>query len=345
MKDQYCDYSFMTKQKEVACGRLVATIENCEKGEESNSPSNMAEGKKLRLAGVEGGGTSFKLGIAEGNASNIIEQHQLRTKSPDETVEEILKWLEARQPFDSLGVSCFGPLDLNKRSKTWGCITSTPKKAWQDYNLLQKFVNIHGPRDIDTDVNAAALGELIHGGHGDAQSLAYVTVGTGIGVGCVVNGSPVHGMMHPESGHMKCPKADGDTYAGCCPFHGDCIEGMANSQAISERAGVTIDQLGDLDDDHIVWKFTAHYLAHLCVNLTLAYSPEVIVLGGGVLNRECLFPMIRGKFTSLLNGYIRLAKLEGGAARFIVPSKHDQPGLVGALELGNQARLNQQKKE
>ena len=200
---------------------------------------------------------------------------------------------------------------------------------------------------FDTDVNAAAVAELRaqqqkaaeSGKKKLPQSCAYITVGTGVGIGVMCGGGLVHGMLHPEGGHMIVPRADGDTFPGSCPFHKCCIEGMVASGALSARLNIDRSHLRDLADSDPVWDYTAHYLAHCCANLVYIVSPEVIVLGGGIMNRSCLFPLIRKKMLEIIAGYIAVPQLsEDGANNYIVPAIYgSNAGVQGALELARLA--------
>jgi fructokinase len=292
------------------------------------------------FAGVEGGGTTFKVAIAKGTPSNIVESTTFETNQS--TVQHVLEWLRPRK-FDALGLSCFGPLDLDPSSATYGYITTTPKLAFQHYNILGAFHELHCPKEFDTDVNAAVLAE-VHGADSGAISAAYVTVGTGVGVGLVTNGQPVHGVLHPEMGHYYPQRREGDTFEGVCPFHKHCLEGFVSAPAIAKRAGLTQAQLADLPDEHAIWDQVGYYLAQLCVTLILTISPHRIVLGGGVMKREALFPIIRRHTTALLHGYIAHKRVQE-VDQLIVPSQYgDNGGLVGALELARQAHLKAQCK-
>eukprot|EP00741_Cyanophora_paradoxa_P003293 tig00000692_g3201.t1 len=287
-----------------------------------------------RVAGVEAGGTSFV--VAVGTPPHVEERAEFPTREPAETLNDVVTWLSSRK-FDALGIASFGPVDLNEKSATYGHITTTPKPRWANTDVVGAFKRFGVPTAFETDVNAAAIGEAKHGGHGAVSSVCYVTVGTGIGVGIVVDGKPLHGLLHPEGGHFRQPRLAGDAFAGSCPFHADCVEGMASAGAIAGRAGVAPAELKNLPDDHPAWEAAAHYLGHLCATLTLIVSPEVIVLSGGVLQRLSLFPKIRRVCLQMLQGYIRSERLQEGPSgidRYIVPSVHgNNAGIVGALTI------------
>ncbi|TMW67054.1 hypothetical protein Poli38472_012170 [Pythium oligandrum] len=286
-----------------------------------------------RFAGVELGGTTWLLAIAVNDPQNIVAQTKIDTTTPAETLVKAVEWLKT-QKFDAIGIASFGPVDLNKESPTYGYITSTPKAGWGNTEIVgvfkREFPGI--PIGFDTDVNAPALYEVVHGGHGPISSACYITIGTGIGVGICVGGVPVHGNLHPEGGHMLVPPAEADIAAGfkgVCPFHGACIEGMAASGAIAARKGIDRRELESIPDDDAVWDTLAHYLAHFCVNLTLTVSPQVIVIGGGLSKRNKIFERIHEKFEKIVNKYVPYPPV----ASYIKPSFHDQIGLVSSLEL------------
>jgi len=295
--------------------------------------------RKLRFGGVECGGTSFCVSIAEETPTNIIERHVVPTTNPTETLTTVRKLLE-KQNLSSIGIACFGPVDLDQSSSTYGYITSTPKLEWQNTNVLAFFNELKLPINFQTDVNAAALGEIKHGNHGKISSLCYVTVGTGIGVGVVVNGQAVNGLMHPEGGHIRVIRHKDDDFKGNCPFHMDCLEGLANAGALASRLKIKPSELHTVADSHPIWDMEAYYLGQLCAVLTCVVSPHVIVLGGGVLHRVSLFPKIRQETRTILNNYISVRKITEGTASYIVQSRFDSgdnrftsAGSFGSVEL------------
>lgn len=286
-----------------------------------------------RFAGVELGGTTWVLAIAESDPQNIVGQVKIDTTTPTETITAAVAWLQTRK-FDAIGIASFGPVDLNKDSPTYGYITSTPKPDWGNTEIVGVFKRAFPgvPIGFETDVNAPALYEVAHGGHGDISSACYITVGTGVGVGVCVDGKAVHGHMHPEGGHASVPLADTDIAAGfkgVCPFHGSCVEGMVANRSIAERKGMDRREIHTLLDSDPVWDTIAHYLAYLCANLTYIVSPHVIVIGGGIAKRSLLFDLIREKFEKIVNGYVRYPPVQS----YIKPSFHEQIGLVSSLEL------------
>ncbi|ANX13868.1 fructokinase [Fictibacillus arsenicus] len=282
------------------------------------------------LGAIEAGGTKFVCGIGNENG-DIIEKISFPTTTPEETLKLVTDYFKDKQ-IEALGVGSFGPIDLNTENSTYGFITSTPKKHWKNVNLLGELKkHIDVPMAFDTDVNAAALGELEWGAAKGLDSCIYMTVGTGIGVGAVAEGKLIHGMLHPEMGHILVKRHENDTYKGNCPFHGDCLEGMASGPAIENRWG----QKGVvLSANPQVWELEAYYLAQALVNYILVLSPKKLILGGGVMQQKQLFPIIIENVVTLLNGYIQHENLLVNIDNYIVPPElGDNAGLCGALAL------------
>ena len=296
------------------------------------------------LAAIEGGGQSWVCALAAGERDNIVETVSFPTLDPDRTLGEIKAWLVARrEKLRGIGIATFGPIDARPASSRFGYITSTPKEGWGQTDVLRMlgvFDELCGiPYRFDTDVNAPALSE--YASISGISSCAYITVGTGIGVGLVVNGQTVHGMLHPEAGHMLVARKENDQFSGVCKFHRSCVEGMCSSVAVAARVGVALSSLPSLDDSHDVWDICAYYIAALCANIVLTVSPERIILGGGVMNRTCLYEKVRRYTIQLLNGYIDVERLkEGAIVDYITPSKWgSQAGIVGALYLAQIASI------
>lgn len=292
------------------------------------------------LAAVELGGTSCRAAVAHADDTTVlIDSIEVGTADPPTTMLVIVQFLDSHAPFVALGVASFGPLDLNRSSPTYGYITTTPKVHWRDYNLLKHFEHYNVPIGFDTDVNAPALAELRLGSHvGD--SIAYITVGTGIGVGLVIEGRPVHGLVHPEGGHVMTMRPDDDKYQGWAVIHKKCVESMASAQACAERAGVAPTELAKLEDDNPIWDDVAFYLAQLCISICYLTSPHVIVLSGGVMNRSVLFEKVRSKFHVFNDGYIASDLVLNHLDKYIVPSKYGNDiGIIGAVELARRAAL------
>jgi len=310
----------------------------------------------MYYAGVETGGTSICAAIAKDpDITQLLAREVFTTTTPQETLPQVANWLKNQQekfPFVSIGIASFGPVDLDPSSKTFGYITTTPKPGWAFTPVLQAFDCFDCPKGFDTDVNAPAVSEATIGKHDKKSSrkissCAYITVGTGVGVGIYVDGNSVHGLVHPEVGHLLVPRAPGDElHKSTCPFHAECVEGFVSTGSLAARLGIDAADLPKVPDDHPVWQIVGHYLAVLCANLVLTVSPSVIVLGGGVMNRECLYAIVRSKTLDLLNGYINSPLLtKGGIDDYIVRSQFGtQAGIVGALELGRIAYQKNLKK-
>jgi fructokinase len=302
----------------------------------------MAGSGRGRLVGaVEAGGTKFVCAVGTA-PDDVRAQARFATTTPAATIARAVTFFTeqaARAPLAALGVAGFGPLDLDPRSPTFGFVTTTPKAGWRHVDLVGPLRRALGVAvAVDTDVNAAALAEHRWGAGRDLATLVYVTVGTGIGGGVVVNGRPLHGLVHPEMGHVRLPRDPGrDPFAGICPAHGDCWEGLATGPAIAARWGAPPETL---PDDHPAWALEAHYLALGLVNVILVLSPERIVLGGGVMARAGLFPMIRAEVAALLAGYVASPALGRDLDRYIVPpALGERAGFLGALALAQTAAL------
>jgi fructokinase len=276
------------------------------------------------LAAVEGGGTTWVVVICDSEPSNIIDKAEFETTTPEITLGLIKEWLKER-PFDAIGVASFGPIDCNSSSSTFGFITSTPKPRWGNTNVLQllgiydEFKGI--PYKFDTDVNAPAFAEYKFYGKAEHTSCAYITIGTGVGVGLVINGKTVHGLAHPEAGHLHVQKRVGDSFEGTCPYHGSCIEGMCSTGALSKRSNCRAEDLPSLSDEDEVWEITSYYIAQLCASLIMMACPERIVIGGGLMNRTILYEKIREQTIQILNGYIQLEAITSKIDELIVPSE------------------------
>ena len=283
---------------------------------------------------LEAGGTKMVLSV--GNENNeLLAQTSIPTEAPDKTIPAMIDWFRDKG-IVSLGIGTFGPVDLKKESPTYGWITKTPKPGWSNTPLLPPMRDALGvPALIDTDVNAAALAEWKLGAARGLNSCLYVTVGTGIGAGLVIEGNLVHGLVHPEMGHILLRQEPEDpTPVGFCPYHQGCLEGLASGPAIEKRWG----KKGyELPPDHEAWTLEASYLAQMCMNAVCAYSPEKIILGGGVMQQKHLFPLIRRKTLELLNGYVQTEYILNGIDSYIVePGLGTKSGATGALLLAQQ---------
>lgn len=287
-----------------------------------------------RFGGVEAGGTKFVCAV--GTAPDDLHVVSFPTRSPEATLEEVIPFFRDAS-LSAIGIGSFGPLDLDPASATFGHITSTPKLAWQGFDLAGAISRALGvPVGFDTDVNAAALGEARWGAAQDVADFIYLTVGSGIGGGAVVGGRVVHGLVHPEMGHIPVSHdLARDPYPGGCPFHGDCLEGLASGPALEERWGMSPTEL---PAGHPAWELEAHYLALGLAIWVCTLSPRRIVMGGGVMQREHLFPLVRKEFQRVLNGYVQSDALAGGIDRYVVPPRlGDRAGVLGALVLAEHA--------
>ena len=286
------------------------------------------------IGALELGGSKALCAI--GSAQRIVAETRIPTTSPAETLPAVLAFFAAHRPtLRAIGVASFGPLELNPASPAFGALLRSPKPGWSDVPILGMLASDLGlPVRIDTDVNAAALAEQKLGAGQGADPCAYITVGTGVGVGVRMNGRPIHGLLHPELGHLPAPSLC--DFAGTCPFHGRCLEGVASAFALAQRAGK---DPATLQDDDPVWELEARYLAHLLTAIVLAYAPRRIVLGGGVLARAGLLERVRASLIEQLAGYLPRHELtpEGVADYVRAPQFGQRAGLVGAFLLGESA--------
>lgn len=284
---------------------------------------------------LEAGGT--KMIVSVGNEENrILERVSIPTRLPEETIRDINAYFAAKQ-IAALGVGTFGPVELDKSSPKYGWITTTPKIPWIDTPLLPKLREaLKIPMEIDTDVNAAALAEYELGAAKGLKSCLYVTIGTGVGGGLVVEGNLVHGLMHPEMGHMPLrQEPDDPAPEGFCPYHRGCLEGLTCGPAIEKRWGASAK---DLPAGHQAWDLEARYLAQMCVSAICMVSPQKIVLGGGVMHQTSLLPRIRERTLELLNHYIARDEILKRIDTYIVsPGLGDDSGAMGALLLAKRA--------
>lgn len=280
----------------------------------------------MMYGAIEAGGTKFVCAISDENFE-IKERVSIPTTTPEETLSHVFEFFDQFK-LDSIGIGSFGPIDVNKKSATYGYVTTTPKVAWTNFDFLgavKKRYEI--PVGWTTDVNAAALGELKKGAAIGLDSCVYLTVGTGIGGGAVVNGKLLAGYGHPEMGHMLVRLHPDESYGGFCPYHGNCLEGIAAGPAIEGRYGVKGHELADKIE---VWQMEAYYLAQALMNYTLILSPERIVLGGGVMKQNQLYTLVREEFKKLMSGYVAVPPLE---EYIVAPGLGDNAGVTGCLLL------------
>lgn len=287
----------------------------------------------MRLGALEAGGTKMVCAVGD-ETGKIFEQISIPTGTPEDTVPAIIEYFRKAQ-IEALGIGCFGPIDPDRRSATYGYITSTPKLAWANFNIVGAFEKeLNCPVGFDTDVNGSVLGEVTFGQAKGKSCVVYVTIGTGVGAGIYIEGKLLHGMLHPEAGHVMIQRREDDKYPGKCPYHKNCLEGMAAGPAVEERWGKKGIELKDCRE---VWDLEAYYIAQALTGYVLTLSPEMIILGGGVMHQEQLFPMIRSYVKEMLGGYIKTEELSH-MDHYIVPaSLNDDQGIMGALELGRRA--------
>jgi fructokinase len=293
------------------------------------------------IGSVEAGGTKMVCAVGTG-PQDIRDEVRFPTTEPQTCLPAVIDYFrtwqaEHDQTLDAIGYGTFGPCDPDPASPTFGRITRTPKPGWSDTDVVGPLRAAFGvPVGFDTDVNGAALGEHRWGAAQDVDTFVYVTVGTGIGGGIMVDGAILHGLVHPEIGHMGVPHdRAADPFEGLCPFHGDCLEGMAAGPAIGARWQVPATTL---TPDHPAWVLEAEYLAQLCRTLVCTVSPQRIILGGGVMEQLHLFPLVRRRTLELLNGYVQSPAILAGIEQFIVPpGLGNRAGAAGCIALGQQA--------
>lgn len=295
--------------------------------------------------GIEGGGTKFVCAIGD-DTGTILERTQFPTTSPEETLGRTISFFKEQQAhydLKAIGIGTFGPVDLHPASPTFGYITTTPKPGWRHVDVVGAVRQVADlPIGFDTDVNGAALAEVRWGAGQGLDTLIYLTVGTGIGGGVYRDGALQHGLVHPEIGHLFIPQHPEDLFEGNCPFHNNnCLEGLASGPAIQKRWRIPGQEL---KFDHPAWHLEAYYLALACINLIVTYSPERIILGGGIMHQEQLFPLIHKNVDALLNGYIKHpAILEGLDTYIQPPGLGDDSGVCGAIALAQMAYRSAEK--
>ncbi len=285
----------------------------------------------MRIAAIEAGGTKFVLAIGD-ELGNIYYKEVVKTTTPKETMAGVKAFFD-KHKFEKMAIGCFGPVDLDEKSETYGYIKNTPKKEWVDFNILGELKKYYDVEiEISTDVNCAALGEVTFGVAKGLKNCVYITIGTGIGVGAIVNGKLLVGMTHPEMGHILVRRHKDDTYEGNCIYHKDCLEGLACGPAILGRTGVAAENISEDDKS---WEIEAYYIAQAIVNYILILSPEKVVLGGGVSKQKQLYPLIRKNVKEILNGYIDTEQLKNLDEYIVYAGLSDEAGIKGTLALGN----------
>lgn len=256
------------------------------------------------------------------------------TTTPAETMALVIDFFnQYKEELVSIGIGSFGPIDIRPTSETYGFITSTPKLAWQNYNFLGAMKEAFDmPMAWTTDVNAAAYGEYAYGHGKDLSSVVYYTIGTGVGAGAIQNGQFIEGFSHPEMGHVLVVPHEDDDFAGSCPFHGNCLEGMAAGPAIEKRTG----RKGqDIPEDDAFWAIEAEYIAQCAYNTTLMFAPEVIIFGGGVMKQRHMMDKVHAAFERLMKGYVATPPL---AQYIVTPALEDNAGTIGCLALAQKAK-------
>ncbi len=286
--------------------------------------------------GIEAGGTKFVCTVGTG-PDDIRAKTRFPTTTPDETLQKAIDFFKAQSKLDAIGIGAFGPIDPNPHSATFGYITTTPKSGWAQTNFvgaLRKTFDL--PIGFDTDVNVAAMGEHRWGAAQELDTFIYLTIGTGIGGGALVEGKLLHGMMHPEMGHIRIPHDRSvDPFEGICPFHGDCLEGLASGPAMEARWHT---RAALLPEGHPAWELESGYLADAVINFTLSLAPQRVILGGGVMGQRHLYPLIREKVQKRLNNYLTVKEIAEEIETFILPpGLGNRAGMLGAIALAEQA--------
>ena len=289
----------------------------------------------MKLFGaLEAGGTKMVCAIGD-EQGNILERISIPTLEPEKTMPAIIDFFKNKN-ISALGIGCFGPVDLDRKSATYGYITTTPKLPWKNYDIVgvcEKELGV--PVGFDTDVNASALGEATWGCTKDLSNSIYITVGTGIGVGVIIDRKPYHGMLHPEGGHIFLARHPQDPMEkGVCPYHELCLEGLASGPAIAARWGKPGAELADRKE---VWELEAYYLAQAICSYIMILSPERIIVGGGVSHQEQMMPMIRKEVERQMGGYIQAKGMKDLDHYIVLPSLNDNQGIMGGLKLAMDA--------
>lgn len=288
---------------------------------------------------LEAGGTKIICGIVD-SSGKIIDQSTFPTKSPEETIPVLLNYFKKYQ-MAALGIGTFGPVDVREGSPTYGSILSTPKPGWKDFSYIQNFKELGVPIGIDTDVNASCIGEMTFGSAKGLKNVIYITIGTGIGVGICAEGKMIHGILHPEAGHVLLSKRSDDKGESSCPFHQNCLEGLASGPSLQKRYGKPANELRDNKE---VWDLEADYIAQAIVGYIFTVCPQRIILGGGVMHQEHLFELIRKKVIEKINGYVVTKELEKIDEYIIPASLNDDQGLLGSAKIGMDAYSKLDKK-
>jgi fructokinase len=288
------------------------------------------------FGGLETGGSKWECAIGTG-PDDLRATATIPTTTPPETIDRAIAFFEREGPVAAIGIGSFGPVDQKLSSPTWGHITTTPKPGWAHTDVGQEIRRrLSLPVAFDTDVNAAALGEHRWGAAQGLDTFCYITIGTGIGGGGMARGRLLHGLVHPEFGHMRIPHdREADPFPGVCPYHGDCWEGLASGRSIETRWGRPPEELSGRQ---AVWELEAGYLALGLVSVICVLSPERIVLGGGVMSQPELLPLVHREVQRLMNGYLDTAAIDDGIASYVtLPALGTRSGVLGAIALAETA--------
>lgn len=285
----------------------------------------------MRVGALEAGGTKMVCAVVEienEDSWQVMDRVSIPTRLPETTVPEMIAYFKDKQ-IEALGIACFGPIDLHKDSPTYGHITTTPKVGWADYDIVGAFQEaLKVPVGFDTDVNGSLLGEATFGCARGIDNSMYITIGTGIGAGVMSNGKLLHGMLHPEAGHITLARHPQDAAFVCnCPFHGSCFEGLAAGPSIEKRWGKKGVELSDKKE---VWELEAYYVAQALLDYIMILSPEKIILGGGVMHQPQLLPLIREEVKKQINGYLCTSQVDHPEDYIVGASLGDDQGILGA---------------
>lgn len=281
---------------------------------------------------LEAGGTKMICGILDGTGK-IVDQKSFPTTTPKDTFPPLLEYFKEHK-IVALGIGSFGLVDVRLGSPTYGNILNTPKEGWKNFSFLQSFGSLGVPIKIDTDVNASCIGEITFGSAKGLSNVVYVTIGTGIGAGICAEHKMIHGILHPEAGHVLLTKRSDDKGESNCPFHPNCLEGLASGPSIKKRWGAEGNKLKDKKE---VWDLEADYIAQALVGYIYTVCPQRIILGGGVMHQEQLFPLIRKKVLEKINGYIITIEISDIDTYIVPASLNDDQGLLGSAKLAMDA--------
>jgi fructokinase len=312
----------------MGCGSSSVDQKSNTKGKKKNTAN-------MKFGGIEAGGTKFVVAVGD-DQGNIKNRESFPTTTPQETTQKIIEYF-TKNPVDAVGLGAFGPIDPDPSSKTFGYITTTPKPGWANFNIVGELKKgLHNiPVGFDTDVNAACLGEIKYGAAKGLDSALYLTIGTGVGGGAFVEGNLVHGLLHPEMGHMRLVKRSDDNYEGHCPFHKGCLEGLTAGPAVGERWGK---KGAEIPEDHVAWDLEGYYIGQACASFVLILSPKKIILGGGVMHKKNVLPAVHKYTKEFLNDYIQKDEVTKNIDSYIItPGLGDNAGIVGSIALAVEA--------